>query len=342
MREDVIHIAVGFDNNYHAYCGVLMLSICINTPGPICFHALIAENVTEKTKNQITDMVKAYSNDIQWYTVNESLLSSLNVPISSHFSSSSFNRLFLPRLLPTDVNKIIYLDSDMITLGSLRPVWDIELNEDEPAAMTVDFACNSILVHNSIGLPPSRKYYNSGMMLMNIPCWKKEDICQKCMKLLSDRILPFVDQDAINITIGDRIRELHLRYNMQIFFKTTPENMWQLDLDKYSAQAHEALSSPVVIHYVGAEKPWQEGYRFSDEWMRYKEISPWKDYPLQRFTTKNNYHLDMPLSGKVDVRAMDSIIPAFVNISCHLFNKHHKLFVFVRKAAWTISRLIEK
>ena len=62
--DNTIHIAFCFDQNYSMPCGVSITSICENTPGPICFHALIAGNVTDDAKDKIRKVTGSHGNQV--------------------------------------------------------------------------------------------------------------------------------------------------------------------------------------------------------------------------------------------------------------------------------------
>ena len=65
--DNTIHIAFCFDQNYSMPCGVSITSICENTPGPICFHALIAGNVTDDAKDKIRKVTGSHGNQVFYY-----------------------------------------------------------------------------------------------------------------------------------------------------------------------------------------------------------------------------------------------------------------------------------
>lgn len=341
LMKDIIHIAVCFDHNYHQYSGVLMYSICINTPGPIHFHALVAEDVTQKDRREISDMIESFSNQIHWYVMDEGILSSFKIPEETYLSDSTFNRLFLPKYLPEDIKKVIYLDSDMISLGSLQPLWETELAEDEPVAMTIDYISKYIHPQSGIGLPGTKTYYNAGMLLMNLACWREEDLCQACVDVLCRRALPYADQDALNLVLGDRIKAVHLKYNLQKTFQAYPEEYWMQSLNRFETEIREALSSPVLIHYTCREKPWHEGYYPGNEWQLYKKKSPWRSCPPVKYGVREDYHLVVQNKGLINTNDMNAVVPAFIRISQHLSNHHRWLFVPLRKTLCTIAKHIK-
>ena len=54
---------------------------------------------------------------------------------NSRFTVGALYRLFVPQVLPNTVNKIIYLDSDLIVNLDIKELWQIELDDKILAAV---------------------------------------------------------------------------------------------------------------------------------------------------------------------------------------------------------------
>lgn len=277
--DSFLHVALAFDENFAMPCGITIVSICENTPCDIFFHVIIADDVTDKSKNKILDIVKKYHKHIRFYNIDEMLFK--NLPETSYITKSTYFRLLLPQIIPIDINKIIYLDSDLVALKSIKSLWEFELEEDTPAAMAIDGNCSNVTFHNFTELPLEQPYYNAGVIVMNLSCWRKENIGIKCISLITEKKYRYMDQDALNVLIGKRIKQLHLKYNLQIEFLLSKETYWKVDRSLYFEQVHEAINAPVIIHYAHPDyKPWYKYTYYNDHWLRFKAKSPWKDYSL--------------------------------------------------------------
>lgn len=331
-----MHVAFGFDRNYTMPTGMVMLSICINTPGPICFHALTAPDVTDDSRQLLEDMVGSYGNRIVFYTIDPTLLK--GVHLNPRYTLCAYNRLLIPDILPSDIKKIIYLDSDTITVDSLQTLWDIELADDEPLGLCCDSNSSDVRYLNSLDLPISQAYCNTGVLLMNLDCWRREGIGRKCLDMLSTRDFPFVDQDVLNILLGDRFHHLHLRYNLQHQFLTEDEKDLMVEKAIYHPEVSEAIESPVVIHYSGHFKPWYTDCKFAEPWRKYKDLSPWKDMPLISRHTNEGFQLLVEGVIDNDMEAARSIVAPLAAIAMELSNRQHRLFVLIRKMSWALAR----
>lgn len=332
----MIHIAFGFDENYAMPCGVAITSICETTPSPVFFHALIAEDVTEDSRKKIEAEVNAHGNSVAFYVIDQERLSTLSE--FKYFTRSVYNRFLIPELLPTDVHKVLYLDSDVIAIKSLQELWDTPLEEDVPIAMAYDSGCTNVVFHNSTGIPITEPYYNSGVILMNLDCWRREGLAQICIKSMEENNFLLVDQDVLNVVLGKRLKNLHLRYNCQICLLIKSEESWLLDKERYFSQVYEAIADPVIIHYTEGLKPWHSGCRFAAEWLKFKSLSPWKDIQLVTRTVKGEYQLFVSGVDRIDISAADSIAVPMVALASELNLKHPRIFSLLRKAAWTIAK----
>lgn len=337
--DSEVHIVFGFDNNYSMQVGVAILSICIHTSGPVCFHALIAEDVTDSIKRQIEDMVVSRGKKIIYHVVSGELLRETRV--NSYFSRSVYSRLLIADILSPDIHKAIYLDCDIITLQSLRPMWEIKLDEDEPAAMAIDLDSSDVKHHNNIGIPLSQPYFNSGVILMNLDCWRKEGLSSFFIQQASEHDYLYVDQDVLNANIGERVRHLHMRFNLQHPLLLLPEEEWLLEKPRFFEEVYEAKENPVVIHYVGPTKPWHEGCLMADDWLKYKAMSPWKDVPLQRVIVNGPCAVYLTEIEKIDVLTVKSIANPLFAIVLKFAEKCPRSFSIFRKSVWAIARRLK-
>lgn len=89
-----------------------------------------------------------------------------------YWSKYTFMKIFIPTLLPLCINKVLYLDVDMIVKNDLSSLYDIELGESGLAA--VEDVPNAEKHKTRCGLSPTAIYVNSGLMLMNLVLWRSE------------------------------------------------------------------------------------------------------------------------------------------------------------------------
>jgi lipopolysaccharide biosynthesis glycosyltransferase len=165
----------------------------------------------------------------------------------AHISIAGYNRLLVTRLLPKEVNKIIYLDCDIVLNDDIDKVWEIDINNYLLAAVR-----DGIYVEN---------YFNSGVMFLNLKNLRDFDFYSKwkdyVIKHPNISKLKYPDQDILNDVTKGKVLFLSEYYNCRRYI---PGKM-------------------IVIHYCGC-KPW-EILCWHDKYLKklywqYTDANPWK------------------------------------------------------------------
>lgn len=170
-------------------------------------------------------------------------------PTYPHISSeTTFYRYFIADKINAD--KVLYLDIDLVVTGSLDRFFQIDLQENYIAAC-VDY---------SGVLSSVKPYYefNAGVMLINAPLWRRENISAKAMSLSEYCIhrVPSADQSILNILFRNQWIELGYQFN----YLTGAEFRCKLVKEEHKILRQEN-EIPLVIHYNTHNKPWGEIYQ---------------------------------------------------------------------------------
>lgn len=102
-----------------------------------------------------------------------------------------FYRCVLASILPSTISRVIYLDSDTLVLGSLKELWDTNLNQLALAGVQDTVSPNPSYFER-LQYAPSYNYINGGVLLLNLAYWRKHNIEQQCIKYYQqypDRII---------------------------------------------------------------------------------------------------------------------------------------------------------
>lgn len=174
------------------------------------------------------------------------------------YSIEAYSRLFIAFKLPEEVKKILYLDADMICTGDLKELYDVPLDGKTWAAARDKGIGLKYL--EKLGLPNDYPYINSGVLLINAQKMRKNYTETDIVKLIREnyKILTYSDQDFINKFFAGDIKIIDSKYNL-------------LAKD----EKYEDISEkPLIIHYAGSVKPWDEDVsRFDKEFIEpYYEI----------------------------------------------------------------------
>jgi len=174
---------------------------------------------------------------------------------------SIYYRLLAQNYLPQQVEKILYLDADILCINDLRPLYELTLGDFLYAAASHSKLTEVTTVINKVRLRnyESEGYYNSGVLLMNVHQLRQEvkeaEIAAFIEKNHLNLFLP--DQDILNGLYGDRVLAIPDQlYNYDVRKNRTYETIslgeWSLDW---------VIEHTVLLHFCGKEKPWKKGYR---------------------------------------------------------------------------------
>ena len=175
MTNNCIHIALATDDNYARHAGVVITSVLANASEGESHHFHVF--TLGLSDLNIANLHSLVSSRVDRLTIHLVDIGELRgFPESTH-TLNAYLRLKIPDLL-TGLRKILYLDSDLVVMDSLRELWELDL-EDSLAGATFDsmyfFRGEATEYWKEVGLPEGVKYFNSGVLLMNLEAWRKED-----------------------------------------------------------------------------------------------------------------------------------------------------------------------
>jgi len=293
-----MHIAFGADDQYSQHVGVTLASILSTlAPGIEPNIYIVTDGISEENQRKIASL-KTIRNFHPHYIV-VSLDDFKDFPlISDHITIATYFRLQLPYLLP-QLDKVLYLDTDMIIDRDLSPLWETDLEPDQWVAAAAEIAIKPDFMA-SIGLDKNEFYFNAGVLLMNLAALRANDFENKCAKFVRQyrEVIRYVDQDVLNHVCKGHVKWVDPKFNLVFAYLDKRSQLKKLS-SPYSLQTiHEAIAHPVIIHYTGALKPWHYASRnvYSYKYMDYLKLTPWKSYQypdknFKNFKSKNLYFL---------------------------------------------------
>lgn len=184
---------------------------------------------------------------------------------NNHISEATYYRLYTTSYLPNDIKHITYLDADTVcTNNPTNHIMRIQSKLDDNKSIAVKTEMNrqadTSALFDKLQMS-SKKYFNAGVMVINLDLWKENNIEDKArdkMVLLADKI-QFWDQDILNSIIDGDYVELDSELNYIVSLDTNALR----NMKKEIRLSDENL--PQFIHYAGSSKPWTlEGIFVSD------------------------------------------------------------------------------
>ncbi|MDY5940328.1 MAG: glycosyltransferase family 8 protein [Eubacteriales bacterium] len=253
-KQGSIRILATLDRNYIPYFNVMLFSLLESNPEEFFEVYLLHDSLCP---SDMTDSIRILGDRgvLRLVGIREEELS--EAPTTDRYPKEIYYRIFAAKYLPETLDRILYLDPDLIVNKSIRELYDMPMG-------TAFFAAASHIgniLHRfnelRLDMDEDMPYINSGVMLINLRQLRKEQRCEEVFDYIRTHkgklILP--DQDIISGLYGNRIIPVDCyRYNMTerlfLFHRQSGDRM---DLDYVRRHA-------VIIHYCGRNKPWKNRY----------------------------------------------------------------------------------
>lgn len=260
----MIHVVYCFDRAYQQHFGASATSLLLNFRGPgsdLVLHVLTDE-VDAPFQGQLARLTDTFRARIEVHQVPAGDVQqvanlTLNHRGQTHLSAAAYFRVLLPHILPGDLDRVLYLDSDTIVLSDIRPLFEMDLQH---ATLAAALDMGSVEMAAERGLA---RYLNTGVMLMNLSRWRQDRLTERCLDFAAQNPgkISFGDQCAINHVCGDSAQVLDRRWNRFVLASTPMDN----------------AADAGVLHFITPDKPWQSWYEndLGQLYWRYLDVSPW-------------------------------------------------------------------
>ena len=215
-----------------------------------------------------------------------------------HVTISTYFRLLIPQALPDTVKKVIYLDCDILVLKDLGVLWDSSLQgwlclavQDTaapymdavagmgaiyPKCATAVAARCPIENYRQLGILPSAKYFNSGVLVIDLVKWRTENLTRQFRQCLDDNkeYVLWWDQYVLNVVLAGKWGELDPDWNLQtsLYSYSSPDST-----PMGSAAYVKVLAAPRIVHFSSPIKPWHHSnhHPYRELFFQYLDKTAW-------------------------------------------------------------------
>lgn len=177
-----------------------------------------------------------------------------------NISAGTYLRLALPRLLP-EVDRVLYMDADVLVRESLLALWQTPLHGNVMAAvkgavnLSEKWEWNSDRPYWHLLSKMKGSYINAGVTLLDLAEVRKRDLAARWNELAEQKFY-YQDQDILNITCQGNIVYLSPKYNRLAYLEEGDYGQFEAEGIYTREECKEALQSPAILHYAG-DKPWK-------------------------------------------------------------------------------------
>lgn len=269
-----INICTAVNSKYARYLYVMLFSLFESNEDEIDVYILQAD-LAECEKHYLNELACQYHNKIFFVDIDVNEFAD-ELPKDEHFSIETYFRLMMPELL-NQIDRVLYLDVDIIIQGSLSGLYDMDL---DGSIMAV---CQDMLVEyldegyqrrfKRYGHIP---YFNAGVVLYDLSKMREKytfsDFMDAAKQLNFD--LPYVDQDILNFLFYDQVKWIDRnKYNYM------PAS------DKGECLKNNSFT-PAIVHFAGIN-PWvaKKDPSISHLWWKYAKKTKWYVELLEEYVS---------------------------------------------------------
>lgn len=286
----IAHVVYASDDKFAEILGVSLVSLYENSKDmdDVVVYVLDSD-IIDENKQKLVSVCRLYGRSDIAFIPGKNISEKLSMDVAvDRGSLSQYARLFVSSDLPTDLNRVLYLDCDIIINKSIKELWNLDLQGKTIGALMDAF---SKYYRANIDLQENDIMFNSGVMLIDLEKWREQSI--------EDRLLKFIvskngkiqqgDQGALNHVLSHDTYCFEPRFNsVTIFYDFTYKEMliYRRPPKFYTeVEVREAVENPSIIHFTTSflsKRAWMKGCKhyYVDEWLKYKKISPWSDEQL--------------------------------------------------------------
>ena len=271
-----MHLLFATNDAYVPHVATTLASIFENNMDMQFVVHIMATEISDDNYKKLKKFVERYHHLLDVKIVNPDDLE-IDLSICGKWGIFPSLKLYAAELYP-NVDKILYIDADMICLGSLKPIESVDMTEYYIAASTDEQGAER---HKQrLNLPHDAFYGCAGLVWFNLNKWRKEDVCRKCFNYFNSPanrdIIKWGEQDVLNKVCQGHIYELPIVYNMFSFYWLHHGRNIPI---RYRDNMIEHKHNTVIIHYIDSCKPWFKDNHFplKTYYWQYHQLTPWKN-----------------------------------------------------------------
>lgn len=266
-----MNILVTLDSNYIKPLKTMLKSLFLNNPDNKFTVYLMHSSISNEELDDLNSFIIAHENNLVILYIGDEYFK--DAPTLLHYTKEMYYRLLAFKFLPRELDRILYLDPDILIINSIKELYNMDIEDYLYAAAYHDKISvkeiNKIRL-NSYGIDA---YYNSGVLLMNLELQRKiiveEEIYGFVEKNHSKLIMP--DQDTLNALYSKKIKSIDEKlYNYDarfyLYYKIMSSGVWDIDY---------VIKNTSILHFCGKRKPWKKEYsgKFHSLYKHYERLA---------------------------------------------------------------------
>ncbi len=271
-----VHLLFCTDAVYLQHVAVCLASLLVNNRD-LFFNVVVVGRATETLdKEKLRRSLARFPNHSLLFRVFTAPAGRV-LPLNprAHYTVDTWTRLWVEEFFPADVDRVLYLDGDIVVVGDIAPLWNVDL-------------CGALL--GTVDIPGSQRgvihlemraedgYFNAGVLLIDLKQWRETKAVDAVLGYVDaypERMARDVDQEALNACFHDRRKRLDYQWNVVSSFFREPLAL-PLAREEIEAICRDAR----IIHFNSNPKPWSYfcEHPRKTEYEKYLRMTEWRDF----------------------------------------------------------------
>lgn len=261
---------------YLQHAGVCLASVLTNNVD-LFFNVVIVGRATEMLdEEKLRRSLMRFPNHVLSFK-NFTPPSDTMLPLnpSAHYTLDNWTRLWVEQFFDENTDRVLYLDCDIVVLGSLAPLWRIDLGDALLAAVDIPGSTQGV---THLGMRAEKGYFNSGVLLIDLKKWREKRALESVLhyvKTYPERMCYTLDQDALNACFYDRTKRLDYIWNVTwSFFQSS------IEVPLSAAEIQRVRRQARILHFNTSVKPWSYfcDHPLKGEYEKYLRMTEWRDF----------------------------------------------------------------
>lgn len=266
-----MNILVTLDSNYIFPLKVMLKSLFINNRKNSFSIYLMHSSLKDYEIEDLNDYIEKHGSKLIVVYVDDDYFK--DAPTIFYYTKEMYYRLLAYKLLPDNIDRILYLDPDTLIINPVDELYNTDLEGYLFAAAYHDVISFKEINKIRLNQYKIKAYYNSGVLLMNLKLQRQRIDAQTIFDFVeknrSKLIMP--DQDVLNALYSKQIKTLDEKlYNYDVryyrYYKLMSGGVWDMD---------RVIKNTVILHFCGKKKPWKKDYngRFHALYKHYEKLA---------------------------------------------------------------------
>jgi len=258
----VLDLTGGSDVDYALFFAILLVSMARNhRSGEPLRVWVLCRGVQPEVRSRIEAPLAGSGMDVEWLEIEDETLERLAIAEVYRRLTPHYLKLIIPDLLPPDMSRVLYFDTDFLVLGEVSRLWSVDLGGAVAGCCADPFqrtlGRSSIRPDCSLaerleflrgrGLDPEASYLNSGVMLIDLPRWRQEEIKRRVVEYSMQYPARNQEQDGLNVILAGRWRKLDSPWNVyprlaEAFDEPPPELPYAIHFAWYKPTEEDYVS----------------------------------------------------------------------------------------------------